>query len=278
MPYKMLVVDLDGTLLRDDKTISEENVRAIQDAHNCGLAVVLATGRPPVGARHALSRLAPAANEYLISYNGALTTDLQTGQILAVHELTRRHFDMLAPYLQQRNLYCYAFSRDICLAPAPHPIIEAEHAFNGIDTAVVDFARLPPDEPFIKIMATGDPDQLVRVHRQLPAEWLKAYQVVQSAPVLLEFLNPLAGKGQAVQALCRHLGFSAQDVICIGDAGNDMDMVAWAGLGVAMGNAVESLRELADHITDTNENHGIARVIQRFVFPQDPCPAADKAP
>ena len=130
MPYRMLVVDLDGTLLRDDKTISEENVRAIQSAHDCGLAIVLATGRPPVGARHALSRLSPAANEYLITYNGALTTDLRTGRIMAVHELTRQNFDELAPYLRQRDLYCYAFNRDTCLAPAPHEIIEAEHAIN----------------------------------------------------------------------------------------------------------------------------------------------------
>jgi hypothetical protein len=274
----MLVVDLDGTLLRDDKTISEENVRAIQDAHDCGLAIVLATGRPPVGAHHALSRLSPAANEYLITYNGALTTDLRTGRILAIHELTRRDFDLLAPYLRQRGVYCYAFSRDICLAPEPHEIIEAEQAFNGIDTAIVDFDRLPPDEPFVKIMATGDPDLLARIHRQLPAEWLKAYQVVQSAPILLEFMSPRAGKGQAVQDLCRQLGISAQDVICVGDAGNDMDMVAWAGLGVAMGNAVEALRALADHITDTNENNGIAQVIRRFIFQPDPCPAAQQAP
>ncbi|NLO35540.1 MAG: HAD family phosphatase [Clostridiaceae bacterium] len=273
----MLVIDLDGTLLKEDKTVSDENAEAIRRAHAHGVTIVLATGRPPVGARRVLERLAPAAGEYLITFNGALTTDLGNGRHLAVHELSRSDFDTLAGYLAKRGLFAYAFSRDRCLAPAPHPIVDAESRFNTIQAAVIDFSRLAPDTPLIKIMATGEPEHLDAVWHSIPPDWHGRYQVVRSAPVLLEFLHPSASKGQAVRSLCRQLAIPAADVIGIGDAGNDTDLVAWAGLGIAMGNATPALRAIADHVTATNEEHGIAQVIEQFILAGQPCPGKQKS-
>ena len=271
MAYRMLVIDLDGTLLREDKTISDENAEAVRQAHARGVTIVLATGRATVGARYALERLAPAAGEYLVTFNGAMTTNLVTGQSLAVHELTRADYDAIAAFLAGHGLFTYAFSRTRSLAPAPHPIIEAEARFNTIQTSVIDFASLPPDTPLIKVMATGDPNQVEAVLRSIPPDWQNRYQAVRSAPFLLEFLHPLAGKGQAVRALCRQLAIPASDVIGIGDADNDTDLVRWAGLGIAMGNATESLLAVADHVTASNEDDGLAKAIRRFVLADLPC-------
>jgi hypothetical protein len=263
MHIRLLVCDLDGTLLRDDKSISAENRRAVKQAWQHGIQVVLATGRPPVGARDALAALAPAAGRYLITYNGALIQDLTDDVILAEHVLTRSDYDRIAAFAAANDLFCYAFSRDTCLTPRPHPIIDSERAINGIATAQVDFAQMAADSPLIKVMVTGEPAELERFRHLIPPDWHLDYNIVGSAPILLEFLSPVASKGQAVRALADRLSLDREQVVCIGDAGNDADMLAYAGLGVAMGNATDDIKTLADVITSSNEEHGVARLIEQ---------------
>ena len=127
-------------------------------------------------------------------------------------------------------------------------------------------SRHPPDQG----QATGDPNQ-GEPFAVDPQGLGKPLQAVRSAPFFCEFLHPLAGKGQAVRALCRQLTIPASDVIGIGDADNDTDLVRWAGLGIAMGNATESLLAVADHVTASNEDDGLAKAIRRFVLADPPC-------
>ena len=86
------------------------------------------------------------------------------------------------------------------------------------------------------------------------------------APLILEFLSKQSNKGLGVKALADHLSIKAEEVICMGDAGNDVHMIEYAGLGVAMGNATEEIKGLAQYITTTNNEHGVAKVINEFVL------------
>lgn len=266
MKKSLLVLDLDGTLLRNDKSVSAENRLAVRLAREKGVIVVLATGRPAIGTRSVQIDLDNGRDEYLITYNGALTLNQITGGIIAAHWLTRLDFDRIAAFIRARGLFCYAFSQDTCLAPEWHEIIDIERQVNGIETRLADFGAMPTGEPLYKIMATGTPAGLDEAMAAVPADISADYSIVRSAPLLLEFLHPLASKGQAVRELAGRLSIGRQSIICIGDAGNDADMIRFAGLGVAMGNATDDIRAIADFVTLSNEEHGVARVIRQFLL------------
>jgi Cof subfamily protein (haloacid dehalogenase superfamily) len=92
------------------------------------------------------------------------------------------------------------------------------------------------------------------------------FTIVQSAPFFLEFLNPASNKGIGVAAIAEYLGIRAEEVICMGDAENDHHMLKYAGLGIAMANAMEETKQIADYITDSNNDHGVATAIEKFVL------------
>jgi len=118
----------------------------------------------------------------------------------------------------------------------------------------------------IKVMFIDEPEILSAAIKKIPQEFYQKYTVVKSAPYFLEFLHIKANKGLGVKKLAEKLNIKKEEVICIGDAGNDTHMVEYAGLGVAMGNAVQELKDIADFVTLSNEEHGVAHVIDRFIF------------
>ena len=264
--YKLLVLDLDGTLLDSTGQISPENIRSLARAHAKGLKVILATGRPAVGTVQVRQALGLVAGEYLIVYNGALTLDLQTGQPVSRHPLFLADYCKIAGFAQSFALQYYCFDQDTCLASELHPVARWEGEVNGIEVRQTDFGLFAADWPLMKVMASGDPSALDAAAAAMPAWLAEQYTIVRSAPVLLEFLNRKASKGQAVQALAGLLGITREEIICIGDSGNDIDMIRYAGLGVAMGNGTAGAKAAAGYITSDNDRHGVAEVVDRFIL------------
>ncbi|MDF4887090.1 HAD hydrolase family protein, partial [Vibrio parahaemolyticus] len=125
---------------------------------------------------------------------------------------------------------------------------------------------LEDDHPIIKAMMVAEPSKLTDVIAALPAEMREAFTVVQSAPFFLEFLNPASNKGIGVAAIAEYLGIKPEEVICMGDAENDHHMLKYAGLGIAMANAMEETKQIADYITASNDEHGVAKAIEKFVL------------
>ena len=101
---------------------------------------------------------------------------------------------------------------------------------------------------------------------KIPKDFHDKYTIVRSAPFFLEFLNKKVNKGSGLQALCNKLNIDPCEVIAVGDEENDRHMIEFAGLGVAMGNARDSIKEIANYITDSNDNHGVAKVISEFIL------------
>lgn len=263
--YKLIAIDIDGTLLGSDGLVSGENIRALEQARGCGVHIVLATGRPPMGIARIRAQMSDPPDEYLIAFSGALTRQIRTGVIVSSHTITTGDYIEIAAFAESVGLQHYGYQEDAVLAPVLHPIVLWESDVNGVGAIQADLAGLDPQMPLMKVMATGEPDQVRFALTKIPAALAARFSIVSSAPNLLEFHNPLATKGQAVHDLASSLGIARQEVICIGDSGNDLDMVRYAGLGVAMGNASVEIRAVADYITVSNDDHGVAEVIGRFV-------------
>lgn len=266
--YKLIALDMDGTLLNSQKLISPRTKQAIEQARQQGIKVVLASGRPIDGMRDKLEELKLTTNDdYVLYYNGSMVANVGTGEIIHQQIIDGKAAKRIALLAQQWGLNTHAFSQIYGLiTPKISQYTELEANINGLNVTEMDFQQLADDHPIIKAMIVGEPAKLSQAIEQLPIQWRQEFTVVQSAPFFLEFLNTASNKGIGVQAIAEHLGIQANEVICMGDAENDHHMLHYAGLGIAMENAMEETKRIADHITLSNDQDGVAVAIERFAL------------
>ncbi|MDF2612892.1 MAG: Cof-like hydrolase [Clostridia bacterium] len=265
--YKLIAVDMDGTLLKEDKTISDRTKQAICKAKQKGVKVVLASGRPIEGLERYLEELGLLTEQdYVLSFNGSVVQNAKTKEVIRKNILTGKDLAYLYDISKQIQVNIHAFSNKGCITPKMSKYSELEGTINDIPVLEMKYEEVLEDEDIIKIMMVDEPDLLEEAIKKLPQEVYEKYTVVRSAPYFLEFLNKDSSKGVGVSALIDYLGIKKEHVICIGDAGNDLDMIQFAGLGVAMGNAFEEVKAAADYVTKNNQEDGVAHVIQKFVL------------
>ncbi|MGL4362759.1 MAG: sugar-phosphatase [Cellulosilyticaceae bacterium] len=265
--YKLLALDMDGTLLKSDHTISERTKKMLKLARDKGVKIVLASGRPVEGLEPYLKELDLLnGDEYVLSFNGALVQHTVTKEAICHSTLKGNDFKTLHKLSEEVGVNIHAFSGKGCITPELTKYSELEGKINCIDVHVVDIKTIDDDEDIVKIMMVDEPEVLEEAIKNLPTWIYDEYTVVRSAPYFLEFLNKNANKGEGVKALAELLGIKREEVICVGDAGNDYHMVKYAGLGVAMENAFDELKEIADFITKNNEDDGVAHVIETYII------------
>jgi Cof subfamily protein (haloacid dehalogenase superfamily) len=268
--YKLIALDMDGTLLCEDKTVSRETYKAIQRAKAKGVKVVLATGRPINGVRRYLKELDLLGEEdYAIAYNGALVQNTKTKEVIAQTLMTLEDAEYLYKLSQELKVNIHALTDKCCITPKWSKYSQLEADINEIPLEFVDFNNLDSNTTIVKIMFIDEPEILSEAVAKLPPEIYEKYSVLRSAPYFLEFLDKRVNKGSGVELLAKKLNIKPEEVICVGDAGNDLHMIKFAGLGVAMGNAFPEIKEAADYVTLSNEEHGVAHVINKFIIKED---------
>jgi Cof subfamily protein (haloacid dehalogenase superfamily) len=264
--YKLIALDMDGTLLREDKTISKDTFKAIQRAREKGIKIVLSTGRPIDGIRKYLKQLDLINDDdYAVAYNGSLVQNTKTDEIIAQTVMTQEDAAFLYKLSKELNVNIHALTENSCITPKWNKYTQVEIDINGIPLEIVDFNNLT-NRKIIKIMFVDEPEYLTEVINKLPKKLYEKYSILRSSPIFLEFLDKKVNKGYGVELLAKKLNIKPEEVICIGDAGNDIHMIKFAGLGVAMGNAFPEVKEAADYITLSNEDNGVAHVINKFVL------------
>lgn len=266
--YKLVAIDMDGTLLKDDKTISERTKNAIQSARAMGVTVVLATGRPIEGVSRYLEELNMySEHDYVLTYNGALIQRTESKESIAKIALEGSDLHYLKKLSDELGVNIHAFSEEKGLVtPKNSKYTEVEADINNIEIHEINIDTVSNNEVIIKAMMIDEPEILGSAIEKLPKEVFEKYTVVRSTPYFLEFLNKEVNKGVGVEMLAKHLGLKKEEVMTLGDAGNDLHMIEYAGLGIAMGNAFDEVKAAADYITDTNENDGVAKAIEKFIL------------
>lgn len=265
--YKFIAIDMDGTLLKEDKSISKETYRAIQRAKSKDVKVVLTTGRPIHGVIPYLKQLnLISKDDYAIAYNGALIQNTETKDIIAQTLMSFEDAHYLYRLSQKLNVNIHALTDKNCITPKWSKYSQLESDLNAIPMEYVDFNNLDKNTTIVKIMFIDEPEILQKAVDNLPKEIYEKYTVLRSAPYFLEFLDKNVNKGQGVKTLAKKLGIKKEEVICVGDAGNDLHMIQFAGLGVAMGNAFPEVKKAADYVTLSNEEDGVAHVIDKFIL------------
>jgi Cof subfamily protein (haloacid dehalogenase superfamily) len=270
--YKLVALDMDGTLLNSNKTISKENLKAIQNAKEKGVKVVLATGRPIKGIEKYLSELnLISENDYAVAFNGAVVQNTKTGEVLSKTLMTINDVGYLYNLSKELHLNIHISTLTSCITPKLNEYTQHEADLNGLDIEISDFKHIDPNTTIVKVMFIDHESLLNNAIKKLPNEIYNKYTVVRSAPFFLEFINKEVNKGVGVDILAKNLGIKKEEVICMGDAGNDIHMIEYAGLGVAMGNAFPEIKKIANYITKTNEENGVAHAINKFILDDKAC-------
>ncbi len=267
--YKLIAVDMDGTLFTSDKRITQRTVDAVKAASAKGVKVVLASGRPLEGLYPSLEQLGLMQEDnYVLAFNGALCITTKTKEPIATTVLKGSDYKKLAGLAEELNLNCHAFStRQGLITAKSNKYTELESSINKIDIHIVDPIKdIDDDEDIIKVMFIDPPEILDPAITKLPSWTRERYNTFKSAPFFLEFMHKSVDKGTGLKQLADYLHIDREEIIACGDEGNDYSMIKYAGLGVAMGNAIDSVKEIANYITDTNDNDGVAKMIEKFIL------------
>lgn len=258
---RLVALDLDGTLLDDEQRMSARVQRVLGRAAASGVTLTLASGRPFASIRPWVDLLGIHAP--VICYQGAVVTDPLT-QNAAYQRTFSRHY--------VAGLRRVALAHDVALTLYVNDCIYTEEkrhsdAFYerwfGLPYRVVgDMAKDLPADP-IKAILMGDGD-LDAIQTELDESLGSELQIVRSHRFFLEALAPTATKGNALAWVARMLGVGQRETMAIGDSGNDRSMIEWAGVGVAMGNATDDAKAVADYVAPAIEDDGAAEAVERF--------------
>ena len=270
-PYKLLVVDIDGTLIDRKGRISAANRQALSRVRDLGIGVSICTGR---GAHSSLDIIRELSLDgYHIFCDGALVSTSDT-----LREIHARPIS--PPMVKQMTGFARRYGLDLEFFSATRYLVEREtwstgahRDFFGIEPSFTDFSEVWKRERIIKggLVATN-PEEVARARRfcrhfsdRLNFSW--ATTPAFPGTDFINILAPGVSKGSALETLAPHLGVSLDKVIAVGDGDNDISLFAAAGLAVAMGNAPDHVKAVADHITLDVEQSGLAAAINKFLPP-----------
>lgn len=264
--YKMIVVDMDDTLLTDDHTISEENKEMIFKAQEMGVYVVLASGRPTSAmTAYAKELKMDYYNSFMISFNGSTITDLKEDKVLFEHALTKEQIHSLYDFSQQNNTHIITYLGEQIISERHSEYIDIESTITGLELLIVPSFKEAVTTSAVKCLLLEEPSYLKSVEAVLK-DAMPDLSVCMSKPFFLEAAPNGIDKAAAIQVLAEKLNIHQSEIIAIGNAGNDLTMVQYAGLGVWVDNVDAELREFGDVIVASNNDHGVAEVIKRYIL------------
>lgn len=266
MNYQMIVLDIDGTLTNSKKEITPATKKALIGLQEKGCKVVLASGRPTPGIRKAAEELELARfGNYILSFNGAKIINCGTGETVYQKTVPASLIPEIFAAAITHRTGIISYEGDGVIAGTPiDSYMELEARINGIPIRRVEDFPNYITFPVNKCLMTGEPEHLAEVEKALRAQFHGVLNIYRSEPYFLELMPQNIDKAHSLGKLLASLGLGREEMVCCGDGFNDISMIEYAGLGVAMQNAQEAVREKADYITASNDEDGIVQVIEKF--------------
>ncbi len=271
---RMVAIDLDDTLLRKDLTISEENQRALLAAEEAGVSVVLASGRVKEAMWRYGTQLGMVGHEgYMISSNGCLVLRTDTEEVLIRHTLEVDKALEVYEYSQKVDTPLIVYHEGEIVTDRVNSWVEKDSGLSGLPIRIVeDFPSFLRENPPLKVLMQNEEKIIQNMLPEVRERWSNDFNITLSKPYFLEFLPINADKGHALRHLSELLGISSDQIMAIGDAHNDLGMIRFAGIGVAVGNAVQEVKEAADVVLDTtHEDHAVADAVHTFILKDRDC-------
>jgi len=266
--YKAVFLDMDGTLLRSDHSVSDETIRTIQKLTGNGIAVILVSARPINAVLPTFRHLGLPAQAPVITLNGSyiVENDQPIFQAMVDAATTARVTEEVRPF---RATIAYYLQKEW--------FSEVKDAWTDHEQKIMDVpVEIAPIESLVKnwsarnigpnkMMVMSEPDNIAQIQKHLRSIYNGRLNIYPSKATYLEVMDSRGSKSNAVQFVSKRLGLSPAEIIAMGDNYNDVEMIRFAGTGVAMGNAPDDIKAVADYVTDTNNNDGVRKAIENFL-------------
>lgn len=278
MKLKLIAIDIDGTLLNDASRknnciarVTSKNIAMIKKAEALGIKIVLTTGRPLKGAQQYINllNLANHSNEYVITFNGSCiqTTD---NQILYHQHLSKNDLKVVASLVKIFPIGTFIQTPQSLYSPIKqiNSYGKYESKKNNLPITVKSWKYITENIDTVqpmKILFLDDKAKLDYFNNQITDEIKQKFNVMRTEDYSLDFLNKNADKGIALKILANHLHISSSDIMAIGNADNDIGMIKYAGVGVAVKNSTPSLLKVANEVTTSNNDNGVANAIEKYL-------------
>lgn len=268
MDYKLIAVDIDDTLLNRNKEITPKTKDALIKAQEKGVKVVVASGRLPYGVKPYAQMLKVLENDgYYMGFNGGAILNSK-GEIIEKTYLESKYIKPVYQVLKPYNVTTMVHKGDVIYGDKKvNKYTNVESEVIGLPLNLVDDIAEFVDFDVHKLLVAGENQDLKELEKILLEKFGREIDIYLSAPWFLEVMPKGTSKGLGLKALCDHIGIDMSQVIACGDSFNDISMVKMAGLGVAMANAEEELKAVADYVTENDcDNDGIAEVVEKFIL------------
>ncbi|PQC52341.1 Cof-type HAD-IIB family hydrolase [Enterococcus faecalis] len=266
---KLVAIDLDGTLLNSQKEISLRNKQALMAAKQAGVKVVICTGRPLAAIGPYLEELGlQDEGDYSITFNGGLVQKNDTGAIIektlmpleAIHELYQLATTLNMPF----DVLSDEVVMQLPSSPNYPSIYSSLNKLLTFESYKLE--ELTPNRIYNKVVVAIDEAYLNERIKEIPASFYERFEIIKTRNNLLEFMPKGITKAYGISLLAKDLGIRAEEIMTLGDEENDLPMIEYAGLGVAMANAIPLVKEAADVVTDTNDQDGVAKAVEKYIL------------
>ena len=268
MKYKLIVLDLDGTLTNSKKIITPRNREILIRVQEQGVRLVLASGRPTYG-------IVPLANElrmnefggFILSYNGGEIINWETQEMIYENVLPNDVVPVLYECARSHQLSILTYDgAEIVTENSQDPYVQKEAFLNKMAVRETNDFLTDITLPVAKCLIVGDADKLIPLEAELCLRLQGRINVFRSEPYFLELVPQGIDKALSLAVLLKEIGVERKEMIAIGDGYNDLSMIKFAGLGIAMGNAQEPVKKAADYITLSNEEDGVAIAVEKAII------------
>lgn len=267
MKYKMIVTDMDDTLLNSKGELSNENKEAILQAQESGVKFILASGRPTFAMKKIAEELKlNDYGSYILSYNGAIITQCNDWNEWYKQALSEEEAHKLYDFSRKNNVHIITYLSDEIVSETESEYIDVELNLTGMPHNKVGCFKSTVSEPVVKCIMLEEPDYLKNVEKKLKQEMGNEFSIAISKPFFLEVMKEGIDKGASLLRLAKHLDIKAEEIVAIGDSYNDLTMLQVVGMPVAVGNAKSEVKDAAKYISVSNDDHGVARAIKEFIF------------
>lgn len=267
---KMVVCDMDGTLLNSDLKISDENLQAIKELRAKGIRFCVATGRPEQLIKEYIKPL--NMKDPIIMYNGSVIGHPHSLENLYELKLKDEDIKEIISYCEDNDIICMPYAKNRIISKPNYRVSFFEERNKNLPEEercifedISDIDKIVDENNINKILLIEkDNDKNKAIKEKLHLN--NRFEIVSSQKGFID-INPLgASKGNALKVLADHFGYQMDEIVAFGDQDNDESMLNAAGIGVAMGNASLKARSAANDLTDTNDNDGVSKWIRKHLL------------
>lgn len=264
--YKLVAIDVDGTLVNDEKKLTQKTIDAIKRVKN-NTKIVISSARSFHRVKKYLEQLNLLQNnQYTIVFNGSVIIENKSEKVLLSDHFAEKEVNELIDLSIQLRIPIFLYSMDNVFVEKLPKIVEYSKNFEKVIFNKGKFSNIDfNSEKIYKILFVDEYRNISKIRKELPKEMFLKYSITGSIPECIEFVKKGSTKKKALKYICKKCNIEKEEIISIGDGDNDLEMISYAGLGVAMENATKLLKDNANYITASNNDDGVAKVLEKYI-------------